>query len=1289
MANNRVTIDIEARLIDNVSRDTARVRRQLDQMDRRRVRPRVELEESRFTRSMNRVNRLLDRLRNTRASVILDAMDRATSKIRNVLNRLKEYAKDKWQAVLSLRDQGVTTLLRNTMNKLREYGRKTWTATLRVKDMATGTIQGITNKLFNLKTLAAGIFAGMAAQKFVMEPVNLADTIESAKIAFETKLGSAEAAQRQLEAIYKFDEKSPFNTIEIVGITQQMMNMGWTAKQVLPDLEVIGDWAASMGKGEEGIQRVTLALGQMRQKGKLSSEEMLQLTEAGVSGWDYLASSLGKTIPEVRKMAEDGEIDVNTAIRGILKGMEEFKGAAAATSDRTVRGIMGQIGSLIDTYIKLPWGEGLSKGFKEGLGEVRDILDANKEVFKDWGLSLKAVGEDLSTALADKLREILAVVKEITGSDAFKNASLGGKVGMLWDGLIMEPLQSWWEGGGASAIMEKAVDIGKSLGKGIITGFANFLQENPMSALLLGSFVGLKAFGGGSAMAGLGKMAGGMGTAASGTGLFGKAAGWAMAMGAGNLAGGASLGAGALSALGLGGVGGGIVGGVSLFSGAMDLYEGFKEDDAEKKTSGAWKVGGVAGGAAIGAGLGSVIPGLGTLVGGLIGGGLGGLVGMFGGKKHSESIGKAAAETAKLNEQQKKLAKTSLDKHFGKITLSADEMSAAINNALGADRMNAINKTTAAIEAMDESMANLKATDQTLEKSLWIAGLKKGGKLTAAEASNLTTAAQNYGAQAQQFMTDSHYAASQSVSTLMMGMPDADKMLQSTDKYYNDLTAKVTELSGKLNSTVSEALSDGVISLDEQTSIDTIRSQIADITAQIAEDEHTAEMNIIKAKYGAGNLTADQFGEMLAGAQEAAQTAADGYWDAFGKASVGKSEEEIAKLKEGVYKQLGDVWLETGDLGLDTLKEQYSKELGALTGDISEIIANWDTAEIQNSLSNIYKDEEAQAAIGDFVEKLKPTTEQIESVIEAYESLGLAVPEGLTKYMETVDFYEALSGGMEGVQEYFKENPIDVTAKMTPQADTESALALTAEDFGLGAPISGIQPIQLTGNPIYNRVAMPLASDFGVPSSISDELPISITGQAQAANTVSITPSMFGVPSTLFTRVAIQASASVSTSGKFRGGVVGANLPGFAGGGIAKGGTAYRVAEEGDPEVIIPLSSRRRDRALHLWNKTGEMLGVQRGAKGYATGGFVGMNINAGEESDIGGQPQIISAGGGQPSSIEVNVGGITVQVNAEGGQDAVGAIQAQKEQLAEEIAGILNRAIEAQYRNMPSKKGA
>lgn len=500
----RYVIELESRFVDHVTGETGPAARSLksigtvaeetqskiEKLVKSKARIEIEANNTKLVRKIRESEAKAKSLGRMKTAAVLDVLDKATVKINKVIAHAKNFGAKTYNAVMKIKDSHAMESLRNIGSQVKGLTGKAWSMAVRVKDFATAPLQKIKNLLFSIKSLIAAVIAGFAAQKLIAAPVSLADTIERSRIAFTTKLGSEAAAEDFLQEIYKFDEKSPFDTIQIVGIAQQMMNLGWEADNVLKDLGTIGDWSASLGKGEEGISAVTRALGQMRMKGKLSSEEMLQLTEAGVDGWNYLAKYMGKDITEIREMAEDGAIDVDTAIKGIMAGLGEYSGAATATADKTVTGIIDQIKSLVQTNIILPWGEGMSEGLKEGLTRIRDFIDKNKEALKKFGETLKELGAEISNWFADIVQDTIARLIEITSSEEFKNGTFGEKIGLLWDGLIANPFAKWWketvipwwDDVALPWLAEKASSIGESIGRGLTKGLLALLGIDYVSA---------------------------------------------------------------------------------------------------------------------------------------------------------------------------------------------------------------------------------------------------------------------------------------------------------------------------------------------------------------------------------------------------------------------------------------------------------------------------------------------------------------------------------------------------------------------------------------------------------------------------------------------------------------------------------------------------------------------------------------------------------------------------------------------------------------------------------------
>ena len=111
------------------------------------------------------------------------------------------------------------------------------------------------------------------------------------------------------------------------------------------------------------------------------------------------------------------------------------------------------------------------------------------------------------------------------------------------------------------------------------------------------------------------------------------------------------------------------------------------------------------------------------------------------------------------------------------------------------------------------------------------------------------------------------------------------------------------------------------------------------------------------------------------------------------------------------------------------------------------------------------------------------------------------------------------------------------------------------------------------------------------------------------------------IPNSVSKTVAVYVNARTNANGyastallRYRGGIVGgpSALQGFSDGGMVRGGSQLvRVAEEGNPEMIIPLSSQRRERALKLWEKTGRLLDVPGFAKGGLNGARDALTLTA------------------------------------------------------------------------------
>lgn len=493
MANKEIVIDVVSEYSDHASsglqqtgKNAEKASREMDKLGKKRTKPKLGLED--------------------KASPVLDKFGKKGDGI----------GKKTWTPKLGLKDTA-TAGIKKAMSAGMSFGRKTFSAVLKIDDKVTSQIKKIPsviskikNSIFSLKTLAGGVITGIATKKLIADPVSLADEFQTYQIGFETMLKSKKKATKFMDSAKKFASVTPFDTSAVVSNAQRMLAYGFSDKDITPDLTKIGNASAALGAGEEGISRVSRALGQMKTNGRLNAEDMNQLTDVGINAWKYLADAEGKSIAQIREMSQKGEISGDKAVKTILNGLKEFDGMMDKTSNSTVSGLMSNIKDTFDINIVSKWGKGLQKGATKGLGEFADYLDKSDAKLREAGTSLEKLGEYASTSVFKGLEKAGDKIDDLISMPKFQNASIGGKISIAWDELIVNPFSKWWDSKGRPAIVKKITGIGKDIAKAGGNWFKESLKDllpggdkagiADYLAGFLGLSGGLKLFKGGKSL---------------------------------------------------------------------------------------------------------------------------------------------------------------------------------------------------------------------------------------------------------------------------------------------------------------------------------------------------------------------------------------------------------------------------------------------------------------------------------------------------------------------------------------------------------------------------------------------------------------------------------------------------------------------------------------------------------------------------------------------------------------------------------------------------------------------
>lgn len=497
MANETVIIDVIAKFKDKITDETKKAKKSVadfeksvDNLSKKKASVRIDADTKKAKKSVTDLFKSVTTLSKKKNTVRLDADTKsATSGIKKVMSSAGAFAKRSYKSLLSFKDEA-SSVIKNVSGAARSFAGKVWKSTLSVVDKFTSPLTKLKNMLFSINTLITTVAAGLATKLVVAEPVQLADTITTSTLFFETKLGSKNSANSMMSNIMDFAKTTPFDTQGVIDGVKQMMAYGIETENVMNYMEKIGNVTSALGAGEAGIESITRALGQMKAAGRVNAQDMMQLTSVGVTGWEYIAKGMGKTVAEVREMSEDGALSADEAIKHIMNGLSEYDGMMEKMSNTTVKGLWSNIKDTFSQSIVLKWGKGLQKGAIAGLVSFRDWLDRIDPLLSKAGTSLESIGETISTKVFGVLDGLTSRFEKVANTDAFKNASLGEKIGIVWDEVIWQPFSEWWESKGKPKVAKKMSEFGETLGAGISNGLLALLGIDVEGTLTDGASIG-------------------------------------------------------------------------------------------------------------------------------------------------------------------------------------------------------------------------------------------------------------------------------------------------------------------------------------------------------------------------------------------------------------------------------------------------------------------------------------------------------------------------------------------------------------------------------------------------------------------------------------------------------------------------------------------------------------------------------------------------------------------------------------------------------------------------------
>lgn len=268
-------------------------------------------------------------------------------------------------------------------------------------------IRELSASVFSLKGVLAGLGAGIGFGALAKSVVDTASSFEQLEVKLDTLTRGR--GKETLEAINAWAKDMPINTREAVDVFAMMQAYG--LNPTIEKMQTLVDVSSIFG--EDAAPRVARALGQIQARGKLSAEELMQLSEVGINAGKYLEQAFGASVEEIQKQS----LRIEDVVEAIWRGLDaDYSGAAQKAMD-SWRGLVMQFESNWMEIERRVAQAGLFDALKEGLAAVNREMSAwieKNEVFFKQDLPKHI--KEMAQSAKNLVETLMSVPREVWGA---------------------------------------------------------------------------------------------------------------------------------------------------------------------------------------------------------------------------------------------------------------------------------------------------------------------------------------------------------------------------------------------------------------------------------------------------------------------------------------------------------------------------------------------------------------------------------------------------------------------------------------------------------------------------------------------------------------------------------------------------------------------------------------------------------------------------------------------------------------------------------------------------------
>ena len=320
--------------------------------------------------------------------------------------------------------------------------------------------------------------------------------IEKLQTSFEVMTGSAEKAAEVVNRLRTMGAETPFETADLAGTTQLLMQYGFTADDALEKMRMLGDIAQG---NKEALSSIALGYAQMSSAQKVNLQDIKQMINGGFNPLQEISERTGESMNSLYDRISKGKMSVDEITASMRHATSEG-GKFFGGMEKQSQTLNGQLSTLKDNAQQLLGSltEGLSNELRDELLPLtNNMIGALQEAFDARGVeglldAATGMLPDLLNMMTGRMEDSIASLEKFAPK-AVKSI-MSGIPSAIRSGSTVLPQITAALFDVAGLVVQELVVMLPELLPTVLTGFYNLFNEGlkGVGKMITGFYTGIE-----------------------------------------------------------------------------------------------------------------------------------------------------------------------------------------------------------------------------------------------------------------------------------------------------------------------------------------------------------------------------------------------------------------------------------------------------------------------------------------------------------------------------------------------------------------------------------------------------------------------------------------------------------------------------------------------------------------------------------------------------------------------------------------------------------------------------